>query len=85
LKLIYIWVCNIYREAFAGFDANIVAKMGEKEITDIASDKAIMLAESRVRSIVDNAKCILKASLFSQQLELIYIYIYIYIYNMTCN
>lgn len=36
--------------------------MGEKEITDIASDKAIMLAESRVRSIVDNAKCILKAS-----------------------
>ncbi|KAE8023095.1 hypothetical protein FH972_008840 [Carpinus fangiana] len=51
---------ELFREAFAGFDPNIVAKMGEKEITDIASDKAIMLAESRVRSIVDNAKCILK-------------------------
>lgn len=36
--------------------------MGEKEITEIASNKAIMLAESRVRCIVDNAKCILKAS-----------------------
>ena len=37
--------------------------MGEKEITDIASDEAIILAESRVRSIVYNAKCILKASI----------------------
>lgn len=50
------------REAFSGFDPNIVAKMGEKEITEIASNKAIMLAESRVRCIVENAKCILKAS-----------------------
>jgi DNA-3-methyladenine glycosylase I len=52
-----------YREAFEGFDPNIVAKMGEKEIMEIASNKAIMLAESRVRCIVDNSKCILKASL----------------------
>ncbi|XP_031385064.1 uncharacterized protein LOC116198931 isoform X2 [Punica granatum] len=52
---------ELFREAFAGFDPNIVAKMGDKEITDIASDKEIMLAESRVRCIVDNAKCILKA------------------------
>ncbi len=55
--------CNIYREAFGGFDPNFVAKMGEKEITDITSNKAIMVAESRVRCILDNAKCILKASL----------------------
>ncbi|KAJ6322140.1 hypothetical protein OIU77_012090 [Salix suchowensis] len=51
---------ELFREAFNGFDPNIVAKMGEKEIMEIASKKAIMLAESRVRCIVDNAKCILK-------------------------
>ncbi|GMN42075.1 hypothetical protein TIFTF001_011309 [Ficus carica] len=38
----------------------MVAKMGEEEITEISSNKAIMLAESRVRCIVDNSKCILK-------------------------
>ncbi|KAL6969666.1 DNA-3-methyladenine glycosylase I [Sarracenia purpurea var. burkii] len=53
---------ELFREAFAGFDPNTVAKMGEKEIMEIASDKAIMLAESRVRCIVDNAKCIVQAS-----------------------
>ncbi|XP_059655030.1 uncharacterized protein LOC132302169 [Cornus florida] len=51
---------KVFREAFAGFDANIVAEMGEKKITEIVSNKEIMLAESRVRCIVDNAKCILK-------------------------
>lgn len=51
------------REAFAGFDPSAVAKMGEKEIMEISSNKAIMLAESRVRCIVDNAKCIERASL----------------------
>nr|XP_043625881.1 DNA-3-methyladenine glycosylase-like [Erigeron canadensis] len=51
---------TLFREAFAGFEPNVVAKMGENEIMEIASNKEIMLAESRVRSIVDNAKCILK-------------------------
>ncbi|XP_061974050.1 uncharacterized protein LOC133696048 [Populus nigra] len=51
---------ELFREAFEGFDPNIVAKMGEKEVMEIASNKAIMLAESRVRCIVDNSKCILK-------------------------
>ncbi|KAL3501552.1 hypothetical protein ACH5RR_036001 [Cinchona calisaya] len=51
---------ELFREAFAGFDANNVAKMGENDIMDIISDKALMLAECRVRCIVDNAKCILK-------------------------
>lgn len=50
------------REAFGGFEPDVVAKMGEKEIMEIASNKKIMLAESRVRSIVDNANCILKVS-----------------------
>ncbi|KAK2976368.1 hypothetical protein RJ640_008078 [Escallonia rubra] len=39
---------DMFREAFAGFDPNTVAKMGEKEIMEIASNKAIMLAESRI-------------------------------------
>ncbi|XVE91690.1 hypothetical protein REPUB_Repub01dG0032300 [Reevesia pubescens] len=51
---------ELYREAFSGFDLEIVAKMGDKEINEISSNKAIMLAESRVRCIIDNAKCILK-------------------------
>ncbi|KAI7749395.1 hypothetical protein M8C21_023944 [Ambrosia artemisiifolia] len=36
--------------------------MGEGEIMEIASNKDIMLAESRVRCIVYNARCILKLS-----------------------
>lgn len=51
-----------YREVFAGFDANTVAKMEEEDIMEIASNKAVSLADSRVRCIVDNAKCIVKAS-----------------------
>ncbi|XP_031274241.1 uncharacterized protein LOC116132713 [Pistacia vera] len=51
---------ELFREAFAGFDPVVVAKMGEKEILEILSDKAIMLAESRVRCILDNANCIMK-------------------------
>lgn len=51
---------ELLREAFSGFDAKIIAKMGEKEIMEIGSNKELTLAETRVRCIVDNAKCILK-------------------------
>ncbi|XWS23043.1 hypothetical protein CRYUN_Cryun29cG0087800 [Craigia yunnanensis] len=51
---------ELYREAFSGFDPQIVAIMGDEEVNEISSNKAIMLAESRVRCIIDNAKCILK-------------------------
>ncbi|EOA36932.1 hypothetical protein CARUB_v10009802mg [Capsella rubella] len=51
---------ELFREVFCEFDPNVVANMGEKEITEIASNKAIMLQESRVRCVVDNAKCIIK-------------------------
>ncbi|KAL2484716.1 DNA glycosylase superfamily protein [Abeliophyllum distichum] len=51
---------ELLRESFAGFDPNNVSKMGEKEILEIASNKELTLAESRVRCIVDNAKCITK-------------------------
>ncbi|GAU38849.1 hypothetical protein TSUD_154110 [Trifolium subterraneum] len=50
------------REVFAGFDPYTVAKMEEKEIIEITSNKALSLADSRVMCIVDNAKCIMKAS-----------------------
>ncbi|KAL8533552.1 hypothetical protein ACS0TY_009811 [Phlomoides rotata] len=53
---------QILREAFAGFDPNNVSKMGEKDITEITSNQELDLVESRVRCIVDNAKCITKAS-----------------------
>ncbi|KAL0446968.1 UNVERIFIED_CONTAM: DNA-3-methyladenine glycosylase 1 [Sesamum latifolium] len=53
---------ELLREFFAGFDPNNVSKMGEKEILDIASNKELTLAESRVRCIVDNAKCITKVA-----------------------
>ncbi|KAG8383000.1 hypothetical protein BUALT_Bualt05G0138300 [Buddleja alternifolia] len=39
---------ELLREAFAGFDPNNVGKMGEKEIIEIASNKELTLAESRI-------------------------------------
>lgn len=64
---------GFYREAFAEFDPSVVAKMEENEIIEISSNKKLVLAESRVRCIVDNAKCILKASIkFSSDVYLFY-------------
>lgn len=51
---------EILRQVFAGFDPNTVAKMEEKEIMEIASNKEVLLPNCRVRCIVDNAKCIMK-------------------------
>ncbi|KAJ4959816.1 hypothetical protein NE237_019726 [Protea cynaroides] len=51
---------ELLRECFAQFNPNVVAKISEKEIVEIASNKTLMLTESRVRCIVDNAKCIVK-------------------------
>ncbi|KAI3729615.1 hypothetical protein L6452_18276 [Arctium lappa] len=51
---------ELFREAFGGFEPKFVAKMGEKEMNEIGTNKNIMLTESRVRCIVENAKCILK-------------------------
>ncbi|XP_047319553.1 DNA-3-methyladenine glycosylase 1 [Impatiens glandulifera] len=51
---------EIIRVSFHGFDPNSVARIEEKDIIDMACDKTLMLAESRVRCIIDNAKCILK-------------------------
>lgn len=67
-------MCGIYREAFGGFNANYVAKMGESEIEELISNPSLNLAESRVRCIVDNAKCIIKASSKSFNLGKMYKY-----------
>jgi DNA-3-methyladenine glycosylase I len=47
---------------FADFDPSVVAKMDENDITEISSNKELKLAECRIRCIVENAKCIQKAS-----------------------
>ncbi|KAK9741247.1 hypothetical protein RND81_03G092100 [Saponaria officinalis] len=50
-----------YRDAFAGFDAEIVANFTEKQIITIATQYAIDI--SRVRGVVDNATRILEIKL----------------------
>jgi 3-methyladenine DNA glycosylase Tag len=50
------------REAFANFEPNVVAKMDENDIAAISANKELKLAECRVRCVIENAKCIRKAS-----------------------
>ncbi|KNA16467.1 hypothetical protein SOVF_088750 [Spinacia oleracea] len=47
-----------YRDAFSGFDAEIVANLTEKQIISITTQYAFEI--SRVRAVVDNAKRILE-------------------------
>ncbi|PKA52983.1 DNA-3-methyladenine glycosylase I [Apostasia shenzhenica] len=49
-------------EAFAKFDFNIVASMDENDVMAVSSNKDLLLTESRVRCIIDNAKCIQRVS-----------------------
>ncbi|GAB2226512.1 hypothetical protein Droror1_Dr00022322 [Drosera rotundifolia] len=51
---------ELLREVFGGFEPNFAANMGEKEISDIASNKELGLAECRARCIIDNARGIVK-------------------------
>ncbi|KAG8087317.1 hypothetical protein GUJ93_ZPchr0010g10479 [Zizania palustris] len=53
---------DMYREAFADFDHDAVAKMDEQDVAEISGNKELKLAECRVRCIIENAKCIHKAS-----------------------
>lgn len=53
---------DMYTEAFAGFDPNVVAKMDENEIAAISANKELKLAECRVRCVIENAKCIRKVA-----------------------
>lgn len=62
MNLKNLWQNVDSREAFAGFDPNVVAKLNEDDIAVISANKELKLAECRVRCIVENAKCIRKAS-----------------------
>ncbi|KAI4966779.1 hypothetical protein ZWY2020_035983 [Hordeum vulgare] len=53
---------DMYMEAFAGFDPNVVAKLNEDDIGVISANKELKLADCRVRCIVENAKCIRKVA-----------------------
>jgi len=53
---------DMYREVFADFDPSTVAKMDEDAVAEISGNKELRLAESRVRCIVENAKCIQKVA-----------------------
>ncbi|KAM0861189.1 hypothetical protein ACQ4PT_046051 [Festuca glaucescens] len=53
---------NMYMEAFAKFDPNVVAKMDENDIAAISANKELKLAECRVRCVIENAKCIRKVA-----------------------
>uniref|UniRef100_A0ACD6AGY7 Uncharacterized protein n=1 Tax=Avena sativa TaxID=4498 RepID=A0ACD6AGY7_AVESA len=53
---------DMYMEAFAKFEPNVVAKMDENDITAISGNKELKLAECRVRCVIENAKCIRKVA-----------------------
>ncbi|CAM8946139.1 unnamed protein product [Rhodiola kirilowii] len=54
---------EVLREVFSEFDPTKVATMEENMILETVSNKALMLPESRIRCIVDNAKCILQVAM----------------------
>ncbi|CAN6482192.1 unnamed protein product [Victoria cruziana] len=49
-----------FRELFANFDPAFVSKFSERKITSIKTSNKIMLSELKLRSVVENAKQILK-------------------------
>ncbi|KAM0844032.1 hypothetical protein ACQ4PT_057316 [Festuca glaucescens] len=53
---------DMYMEAFAKFDPNVVAKMDENDIAAVSANKELKLAECRVRCVIENAKCIRKVA-----------------------
>lgn len=48
-----------YREAFAGFDPEAVARLGEDDIERLLSSAAIIRHSGKVRSTIENARAIL--------------------------
>ncbi|CAM6032495.1 unnamed protein product [Sphagnum compactum] len=49
-----------FRDAFAGFDAAVVAKFNEKKITTLIANPRIRIPEAKVRGAIDNAKRVLE-------------------------
>jgi DNA-3-methyladenine glycosylase I len=48
------------RDAFAGFDAAVVAKFNEKKIATLIANPRIRIPEAKVRGAIDNAKRVLE-------------------------
>jgi 3-methyladenine DNA glycosylase Tag len=48
------------REVFEGFAPEVVSKFDEKKIAALKADDIIRQPEAKVRSIIDNAKHVLK-------------------------
>lgn len=48
-----------YRRAFAGFDPLEVARYGEREVRRLLLDAGLVRLESKIRSVVDNARAFL--------------------------
>ena len=61
------WDVENCREAFSGFDAEIVGNLTEKQIASISAHYAIDI--SRVRAVVDNANGILQVTSLSFLIE----------------
>lgn len=49
-----------YRQAFAGFDAEKVARFTEEDIQRLLQDSAIIRNQLKIRATVNNARCFLK-------------------------
>ncbi|KAH9557914.1 hypothetical protein CY35_07G109900 [Sphagnum magellanicum] len=49
-----------FRDAFAGFDAAVVAKFNEKKIATLIANPRIRIPEAKVRGAIDNAKRVLE-------------------------
>ncbi|BBN04389.1 DNA-3-methyladenine glycosylase I [Marchantia polymorpha subsp. ruderalis] len=51
---------DYFREVFAGFDPEIVARFDEKKIASLAADDTIRQTEAKVRGVIENAKQVVK-------------------------
>ncbi|KAL3692431.1 hypothetical protein R1sor_006082 [Riccia sorocarpa] len=51
---------DYFRQAFAGFDPEVVAKFDEKKIAALVADDVLGQTEPKIRGIVENAKQVVK-------------------------
>jgi DNA-3-methyladenine glycosylase I len=50
-----------YRQAFAGFDAAVVARLSKRDVERLLDDPGIVRNRLKVESTVNNARCVLEA------------------------
>jgi DNA-3-methyladenine glycosylase I len=49
-----------YRKAFAGFDPEVVAKFGDKEVQRLMDDAGIIRNKAKILAAINNARCFLE-------------------------